>query len=193
MMNYNPSSEPGTERIMLLALDPQPSYGSDFGSLRAYVVRKAQSHAINPDTGRKTYWDGESVAGVRNTSWMSNKPNALYVEDFCVVCQFDRTGDSAGKLYGSDIVFKDAHRIEAREAEQMHRTFSTVNRKLDKLGEKFGNLHSNKYAELILRVASILGIEAFALMTEYTLITRTSGASNVQYMVDKLVNTALGR
>lgn len=192
MNNYSPSSEPDSERVLLLQIEPD-QYGTGNQRIIATVVRRASPDIKNPDTGSIQYRDGsgrDANIGYRNCTWSSGKNTALFVEDMQIYAQFETADQSAP--YGGEIVFRP-HRVAERDALGMANTFTKLNKALQKLEDKFG--YTKNFGDTLIRVASVLGITTFAtykngpggsLAQEF----REFGATSVHRNVDLLVEQA---
>lgn len=196
MNYYSPDSEPPSERVMLIDIGHE-QYQSEYGKLVATVQRRAMPDGVNPDTGYRTYYDGagsDASIGLRNCTWSSGKKSALFVYDLQVTNQFDKSKPSE-RSYGERVIFKPFS-VEERDAEEMHKTFTKLNRGLGKMAEEFGGI--SDYADLVIRVAKVLGIRKFAVynrnVTNRTLVQpfREFGASEVRHYVDHLTAKARG-
>ena len=199
MHHHLPADEPATERVLLIQLEPMPSWGGDCRHLSARVLRKAKMTMTNPDTGREEYSDGKNATGYRNCTWSNHKANAVYVEDFVLRCQMtvrDWNGNRGErKVYGSDYKFRDIHDLDRRVVKHMNETFRKVDAGMAKLQEQFGYCSDDDFAALCSRVAAVLGIKNIVVWrkekvgtsyeTDNLLIFPISYASSV---VDRMVD-----
>ena len=198
MTYYTPSDEPATERLLFITRSAE-NHG--YGHLRATIVRRAQSHYVDPDTGRTVYADDENATGYRNATWhTSNDKTGVLVDDFRVCCQItvrelDGTRPEEFKPYGTSHQFSTVFKVEERDAERMMKTFKYVGKKMKSIAEDHGDFSDRDFAAYCRRVALALGIKRYIVSSRFANGSgsladkdnyRESNMSDINYTVDTL-------
>jgi hypothetical protein len=197
MLNYSPTSEVNSERVLLVNLEPK-TQGLNCQRITARVLRRAVSKTVNDDGTTHEYNDGLNAKNFRNTTWSSNKKSALFVEDFVIYSQFDL--GSSDSVYGMSVKFADMYSVDLSQAEQVVRTLKTVEKSLDKIEQKYGRIASDDFASYLARVASVFGIDKFVFYTEKNALKRDYSydqnsydeydAPSLAYKINQLVKYA---
>ena len=199
MTHYFPSDEPATERLLFISRSPE-LHG--FGHLQATIVRRAQSHYVDPDSssGRMVYCDDANATGYRNATWhTSNNKTGVLVDDFAVRCQitvreYDGTVPTEFKPYGSSHQFSTVYKVEEQDCERMLKTFKLINKKMKSIAEDHGDFSDRDFATHCRRVALALGIKKFITVSRFGNGTsldvadnyREGNMSEIGYTVDSL-------
>lgn len=161
MSHYQPSSEPASERLLHIFLLPRPTYGGDYRHIGTSVVRRALADRKNPDTERMEYNDGVHVSGYRRATWSNSTERGVFVDNLSVHGQIDAYGPNKlrdGKPYGNEPQF-EPHRVQAREAALMAKTFAHLSRRYKALTEKGHVFDNDNYADMVRAHALALGIK----------------------------------
>ena len=162
MYHYQPDSEMPTERLLLIELTPS-QYGGEHRHIHARVVRRSQKTYTDPDSQRIVYGDSDDT-GYRNTTWLSGKPGALFVEDFVMTSQMTvreyNGAKGERKLYGIKREFKP-YSVDSRLCQHMAKTFAKVDRDWAKQDAALGYLRDDDFAGNARRLMGIFGIKKF--------------------------------
>lgn len=91
-------------------------------------------------------------------TWDSPK-YPLYMENLQINCQYDRNNMENGLItpYGQEVCYKP-HMVGIKRAEKMVKTLKTINKRMDKYYQEWGN--AQDFAGLVLRFLKAVGAEA---------------------------------
>ena len=200
MFYYQPDSEIGTERLLLVQLMPV-EHSADHRHIHATIVRRSQKTHTDPDTGRTIYGD-DTDTGYRHASWMSAKPGALFIEDFQLTSQMTAREYNGAKgerkLYAVERKFKP-YSVDSRLCHLMLKTFTKIDREWSKLDEALGYLRDDNFAANAQRLMAILGIKKFVVYREGRTgdLTRAENflenkPLDMAYYVEKMMDSVYG-
>lgn len=170
-MNYSPSHEAPTERLVMILLEGQNSYSSDHRHIRATVVRRAASHVVMPNTNLDSnttiFYDDREATGYRNASWSSHKSSAIRVDGLQIRGQMDVHKETTkqmreGQPYGNEIEF-DLYRIRRNDAKQMHEAFIKIDKAVSKMeaNRTLPQYRDDTFTNAVALLAVIFNIEKF--------------------------------
>lgn len=171
MINDYPDSEPNGQRVFLIET-------SDINGIRqitARVLREATAKTFREDCSMLKYNDGNDATGYRNATWLSDKKNALYVENFVVSAYISVSDKHA---YGCTNSYRDCHQVELREACAMSKSLMKLNTSLENQASEYGYTNSSDYTTFLLRTAKAFGITKFL-----TYRTKNSGYDSSTFRV----------
>src|SRR5262245_11096572 len=107
------------------------------------------------DDGSYTYPDITHSTS-RNTG--SDKVNGLYLDCFRVTSQGNHSDDHR-HLYGWECRYQEPYAVDLRQAEGMYKTLTTIEKRLEKLAEKYGR--PTTFGQYLARVADAIGADCF--------------------------------
>jgi len=130
------------------------TFGGGYYHVKAHPVwvGRTPEEYRDIDAGRQV--DDVSRTQVRNASTRYELHQGLYLDGLMVNSQ-GCSRDTTRHLYGFEIEYRDVFSVDARTAERMHKTLSTIERKMSKLADQWGRPAT--FGQYLLRVAAALG------------------------------------
>ena len=92
---------------------------------------------------------------IRNAPDNRHDLAGLYLYNFRVYSQGDRDSRSSRGLYGFEYEYADIHTLDLRKAEASAKTLRTIEKRMAKLYERFGNAPT--FGQYVARVAECIG------------------------------------
>lgn len=149
------------DRIGLYITPPELS--REFIHIRLYPVLigldRYERECIDrgEDHGRSTH------ATIRNCR--DHSTNGLYLQDLFITSQGHQSRDER-KFYGFAVEYRNVHIVNARDARAMASTLTTIEKRMQKLEEKFG--HPASFGAYCARVAEAIGASEFVRLSPHS-------------------------
>ena len=135
------------------------SFGGDYYHVRAsVVVIGLDAHEMrNIDQGIHR---SEPVKADRIRNVSDEPIHGLALNNLQVTSQ-GNSDDTTRHLYGFDVEFRNVFSVDARKAAAMHKTLTTIDKRMATVTEKYGNPAT--FGAYLARVAQAIGADAFVL------------------------------
>ena len=109
-------------------------------------------------TGEPHNVEPTRIRGCVSSAWSDDETGrGLYLADLYAVSQGNQR-DTERRLYGWDVEYREVYSIDARKAERMHKTLTTIARRMQKTREQYGAPAT--FGTYLAHVAQAIGADA---------------------------------
>ena len=120
----------------------------------------------------------------------------LDLDSLTVTSQGDDHPAETRRLYGWDVEYRNIYSVDARRAERMHKTLSTITRRMERTADKYGRPAT--FGAFLARVAEAIGADAIVLPNDrrassyddrtHRILSIADGIYAVDRMIDAWAN-----